>query len=87
MKILRNFVASSNSPPPDVELHVGCGLVAGEPQQQVLQRVDGQLAVGQVEVLQAQGHREELLESSRDFSCKRKWLLTKRCVSVDVTSK
>ena len=68
VKTLRNFVVSSNSPPPDVELHVGCGLVACEPQQQVLQCVDGQLAVGQVEVLQAQGHREELLESSRDFS-------------------
>ena len=52
----------------DVELHVAGDLVTGEPQQQVLQRVYGKLAVRQVEVLQTQGHREKLLEGGGNFS-------------------
>ena len=59
---------TSNVVVADVELHVAGDLVTSEPQQQVLQRVYGQLAVRQVEVLQAQGHREKLLEGGGNFS-------------------
>ena len=52
----------------DVELHVAGDLVTGQAQQEVLQRVNGQLAVRQVEVLKPQGHREKLLECCGNFS-------------------
>ena len=60
--------SSSQAVGRDVELHVAGGLVARQPQQQRLQRLQGQLAVREVEVLEAQGGGEELLEGRGDVA-------------------
>lgn len=49
----------------EIQIKTRRGLVAGQTQQKVLQGLHGQLAASYVEVLQAQGAGEELLERRR----------------------
>lgn len=46
-------------------MKTSCGFVAGQAEQQILKSFHGQLAAGNVEVLQTEGAGEELLERGR----------------------